>query len=535
MRILFGLMLSSLLILSAANTRADEPFWQPFVDQQTLAVAVAPIDDATWSPVLDEVVKHQPVAGRLVRSAMVQLNSSGATQVAVMVGVPDIQRQAGPVAIVSTLAGESAAVQQQLQQLVTLAETTQLANGLVRTLAKGNLVLIGTDKSLKRYAAMLDRNQENPRTDLATAMSEVRGDPSAAIVFSPGFDARRVIRELWPNDLGLNIDGPLLADGLRYVAGRFTLGPMAELRIDLVGSDEPTAKRLVKPAAQAVAAAVGELGRRVPESAALEFLLLQSLRPQRVGTRVSVTARRDDPVIDRLLKQFMQPLVADAVERALSQQRRLKFMQIALAMHNYHDVFDHFPTSDAIRDADGTPLLSWRVAVLPYIEQGELYKKFRLDEPWDSPHNMALVKQMPKVFADPARNDLAQQGWTSYQVPLGEQAFFSAGGETVKRKFLGREAFFGKGNRFRDMTDGTSNLLMIVEVAPERAVPWTKPSDWEVDLAKPMAGLRQAGRKTILSSRADGSAHVVQADMDEQEFGKALTRNGRELLDRNKW
>src|ERR1700677_3496891 len=57
--------------------------------------------------------------------------------------------------------------------------------------------------------------------------------------------------------------------------------------------------------------------------------------------------------------------------------------QIALSLHSYHDVYKTFPAA-AICDKDGKPLLSWRVAISPYVEQLPLYNQFKLDEPWDS-------------------------------------------------------------------------------------------------------------------------------------------------------
>src|SRR5207249_2796575 len=75
-------------------------------------------------------------------------------------------------------------------------------------------------------------------------------------------------------------------------------------------------------------------------------------------------------------------------------QNNLK--QIGLAMHNYHDTYRHFPPQ-ALTDKNGKPLLSWRVAVLPFIEQDNLYRQFKLDEPWDSEHNRKLLERMPKL------------------------------------------------------------------------------------------------------------------------------------------
>jgi Protein of unknown function (DUF1559) len=70
--------------------------------------------------------------------------------------------------------------------------------------------------------------------------------------------------------------------------------------------------------------------------------------------------------------------------------------QIAIATENYHDTFDHLPAD--IMSAEGTPLLSWRVALLPFLEQANLYEEFRLDEPWDSEHNKKLLEKMPRVY-----------------------------------------------------------------------------------------------------------------------------------------
>ena len=84
--------------------------------------------------------------------------------------------------------------------------------------------------------------------------------------------------------------------------------------------------------------------------------------------------------------------------------------RIGLAMHNYQSAKGHFPAA-AITGKDGKPLLSWRVAILPYLEdydghmREDLYKAFRLDEPWDSPHNKALLSRMPAVFASPRKGD----------------------------------------------------------------------------------------------------------------------------------
>ena len=130
--------------------------------------------------------------------------------------------------------------------------------------------------------------------------------------------------------------------------------------------------------------------------------------------------------------------------------------QIGQAVQKYHDVNKHFPAD--IRGKDAKPVLSWRVAILPYVGQGELFRQFRLDEPWDSPHNNALLARMPPVFAigdEPG----ADQGHTFYRGFSGKGAFFDP-----------REP---EGVTMAQILDGTSNTAAVVEA--RAAVPWTKP------------------------------------------------------------
>jgi hypothetical protein len=133
--------------------------------------------------------------------------------------------------------------------------------------------------------------------------------------------------------------------------------------------------------------------------------------------------------------------------------------QLAIAMHNYHDANRGFPRP-AILDAAGKPLLSWRVELLPYLDEHTLYNHFQLDEPWDSPHNLDLLRYMPDTFAPPGL-ELEDPNGTFYQVFVGPGAVFDPG-----RK---------KAVSLASVTDGSAHTLLIVEAA--EPVPWTKPVD----------------------------------------------------------
>jgi hypothetical protein len=192
------------------------------------------------------------------------------------------------------------------------------------------------------------------------------------------------------------------------------------------------------------------------------------------------------------------------------------FKHLALAMLNFESANRTLPPA-ASYDKAGKPLLSWRVLALPYMEQKALYNEFHLDEPWDSPHNLKLVERMPDLFADPDPILRAQSGpgRTTFQVPRGEGTAFA-----------GRE-----GMKYRDMIDGTSNTVMLVEVVPERAVAWTKPDDWEVDFQDPLRGVKRSDRTWWTTTFVDGHARIFQDKIKPKAWSSVLTAAGEDIVD----
>src|SRR5262249_51556565 len=134
--------------------------------------------------------------------------------------------------------------------------------------------------------------------------------------------------------------------------------------------------------------------------------LLRTLPLERKGNDVQATLHVKPGIHSQMFALsgvsagLLIPAVQKTREAASRMQNQNNLKEMALAMHNYHDVNGKFPPA-AICDKQGKPLLSWRVAILPYVEQDNLYKQFKLDEPWDSEHNKKLIAQMPKVYALP--------------------------------------------------------------------------------------------------------------------------------------
>ncbi len=194
---------------------------------------------------------------------------------------------------------------------------------------------------------------------------------------------------------------------------------------------------------------------------------------------------------------------------ALRNESYQNLKDIALAMLNYHDVYKTYPA--AYISKDGKPLLSWRVAVLPFVDGGpELHNEFHLDEPWDSPHNKKLIEKMPDVFRCPASQ--LDDGRTVYLTPRGDATVFPG----------------DKGTPIRQIIDGTSKTIAVVEVEDAQAVPWTKPDDWPADPEHPKVGFRGQYPGGLTTAFCDGSAHYISLDVDEGVLKSLLTRNGRE-------
>jgi len=180
--------------------------------------------------------------------------------------------------------------------------------------------------------------------------------------------------------------------------------------------------------------------------------------------------------------------------------------QIALAMMNFSDAMGSLPPA-TIYSKDGKPLLSWRVAILPYIGASPLYQQFKLDEPWDSPHNKALLARMPKLYA-PVRGPAKEPHSTYYQVFTGDLAPF-------RLKPDGSAPLGARGPRFpASFLDGTSNTFLVVEAA--EAVPWTKPEDLTYDARKPVPKLGSEFSGGFLAAFADGSVRFIRKDIEEQ-------------------
>jgi hypothetical protein len=187
---------------------------------------------------------------------------------------------------------------------------------------------------------------------------------------------------------------------------------------------------------------------------------------------------------------------------------------VAMVMFNFHGKRLSFPAA-ASRDAQGRPLLSWRVHLLPLLDQGELYRKFHLNEPWDSAHNRALISQMPAIYR-PDDPELAKAGKTRIVTPRGNFTAFPANGPATK---------------LQNITDGSAMTFLVVEADDLHAPVWTKPDDLEIDLKEPMRGLKIREPGAFLAAMCNATVMFLRTETEAKDVAAMFTIRGEEQVD----
>jgi hypothetical protein len=236
--------------------------------------------------------------------------------------------------------------------------------------------------------------------------------------------------------------------------------------------------------------------------------LEQMFRPTRDGDRLTMDSNATIGVATTgVLVALLLPAVQAARDAARRVSSKNNLKQIGIALHNYHETFRQFPVgeSERVQYQDGKQLLSWRVHLLPFLEEDVLYRQFKLNEPWDSPHNIKLLDQIPPVYVNP-RYDLGNR--TVYVAPEGPQTVLGS----------------GKPVRFRDVIDGTSQTIAVITAGPARAVPWTKPQDLALDPDDPVTsiGVEQDGFQALL---LDGSVQTISTAITGEILKRLIQRN----------
>jgi prepilin-type processing-associated H-X9-DG protein len=428
------------------------------------------------------------------------LRKAGAREVYFVFSVIDMPGQ--PFMVIPLVDGADAAA---ISRLFEGGGTEPRLLGFHSSATLHNSVIAGSPAALERAR----RAAAAPRPELSAAFAAVGGEAVAArLLVLPSADSRRVLEEMvptFPAELG---GGPMtdLTQGMIWAALGLETGPHPSLRLVAESKDASAAKALERLAQNVMGHLSGmpELRKLVPELPKI----LADIKPSVDSTRITINV--DAKQAAALIDSISRP----ARQAAIRSQCVNNEKQIGLAIHNYISRHNSFPPAYTA-DKAGKPLLSWRVLILPYLEQDALYQEFHLDEAWDSPYNKALIAKMPVTYRCPSEgDDLASQGKTRYLSPRGKATIF-AGTETVK---------------LRDVTDGTSNTIMVVEAGDANAVVWTRPDDWDVDPQRNTAGVfgNHSGGANV--GFADGSVRFIREKIKPATLRALMSRNGGEVI-----
>ena len=217
-----------------------------------------------------------------------------------------------------------------------------------------------------------------------------------------------------------------------------------------------------------------------------------------------------------LLIALLLPAVQKVREAANQSKDSNNLKQMALGLHNYNDANNNRLPGPFTPGPDGKPNrgLSWRVSILPYVDQAALHRRFHLDQAWDSPVNQpagqAFVPQFQSTD-DPPDNQ------TRFRTFVGPGTAFEDENVSIPRSFM----------------DGTATTLMMIETTDK--VPWAAPQDIPYQPNGPLPALGHPNRSVVLIAMMDGSVRSVKKTISPTVLHALITRNGGEVVPENWW
>ncbi|MDR3637333.1 MAG: M56 family metallopeptidase [Isosphaeraceae bacterium] len=242
--------------------------------------------------------------------------------------------------------------------------------------------------------------------------------------------------------------------------------------------------------------------------------LLKNAKTEVDGSVVELRSATDQNVAGLIAP--LAPAIVAARAAGRNAQSMNNTRQIALAMHNYYSANNHFPPA-VLLGTDGKTPYSWRVALLPYLAQPELYNQYHFNEPWDSAANRLVLAKMPAVYRHPSAGP--NEVDTAYVVPVNAGSIFPPR---------------GAGTKFEEIPDGTSNTIMLVEA--KSGIPWTKPEDLTIggDLMQgdtPAPKVPAYSDDGFIVALGDGSVRFLPSTTSPAVLKAIVTRAGGEVID----
>lgn len=315
-------------------------------------------------------------------------------------------------------------------------------------------------------------------------------------------ESREDLIALWPQELvagslPIKLSPQQLVRDVEAIDLQWSMPPKSEVRVALTASSEAAADRLAEQTQTLL-----DLGEQWKSAFRVNV--------DNGSVVIEPTGNPDSPAFAILLAE-----ISKEVSRQRQQTQRLQTMskmkQIGLALHQYHDANSHFPLP-AIKNADGKELLSWRVAIAPFLEQRAMYNAIDKQQAWDSKVNEIFTQTIIPNYETPG----VAGAMTAIRLPSIKGSMWDGTHENPQ---------------FRDITDGTSNTIAAAIAPVDQAVPWTKPEVWQLD-ENDLMGSFFGDRDEVIVISFDGSAITLRkAHMSNERLRGLLTIAGGELSD----
>jgi len=348
-----------------------------------------------------------------------------------------------------------------------------------------SFVLLGNSDKAMRAA-----NTAQPQRDALQAARMSSNLLTHKLAFSLPAETRRDLIALWPDKMPpsfpIRLSPRAMVQDITWIVVSADLPPAPALQIQIKTVSKEAVQR-VKNAISASLALTGPVEKNFRWTTTDKILTLEV-----------------DP----------EPLLAFAAGAAApvaKQQKMNSLKQIGLAFHNYHHTHGHMPPR-CFTDPAGKPLQSWRLAILPFIEQQAVYEAFNLKETWNDPSNQKVAATQIPVYT----NGKSESSKTTFRAPVIKGSLWEGNGPP---------------RQFRQMTDGLSNTIAVIDAPVSAATAWANPEPWIISAEDPMSDIF-GDRETVTALLLDGSVVTLnKSEMTDETLRAMLTFAGGEQVE----
>jgi hypothetical protein len=400
------------------------------------------------------------------------------------------------------------------ERLVSLSNEWAVLNLSAPTLVNGWWTMtIGSSPAPSELPTIL--STDLPNWDRAL---EANADLPIRLTLVPPDYIKRTFVDLMPK-LPESLGGgstSTYVNGLRWMSAGLS-GDVSNATVVVQSSDSAAAERLVIETPQAIQSMLVSMGDGASVIKTLLLTLSNLANPIVSEDQIRISIGSANAESETNIVRLVMNSLSESVQSFAIEINRKRMKRILLGILNYESSNGALPPSATSRDESGKVRLSWRVHILPFLGESDLYREFHLDEPWDSEHNKTLIPKIPDVYSKDGiafqNEDSLMLGYTTFAAPKSDATWCRS----------------NKAITVSMVMDGLSNTLGLVELSPKFAVPWTSPEDYAFDPTDPAARLMFRNGKTVLAL-LDSSTFTLPYSTLVETWNALFTIDGRETL-----